>query len=71
MRGNRILLAWKGVEGDSAIWFSLFENNEFSGQVTVPNVGTSVGPSVVQANGSTFMAWKGVDGDSGIYWTRL
>lgn len=71
VRDNRILLAWKGVEGDSAIWFSLFENNEFSGQATVPNVGTAVGLSVVQANGRTFMAWKGVDGDSGIYWTRL
>jgi len=71
VRGNRIILTWKGVEGDSNIWFSLFQNNEFSGQVTVPNVGTSVGPSVVQANGRTFMAWKGVDGDSGIYWSLL
>jgi len=71
VRGNKILLAWKGVEGDQEIWFSLFENGEFSGQATVPNVGTSVGPSVVEANGQTFMAWKGVEGDSGIYWTLL
>ncbi len=52
-------------------YFSLFANNEFSGQAPVPNVGTSVGASVVQANGRTFMAWKEIDGDSGIYWTRL
>lgn len=71
VRGNRILLAWKGVEGDSAIWFSLFENGEFSGQATVPNVGTSTGPSVVGAGGITYMAWKGIEGDSGIYWTSL
>jgi Matrixin len=71
VRGNSILLAWKGVEGDSAIWYSLFANNEFSGQTTVPNVGTSVGPSVVQVGGNTYMAWKGIEGDSGIYWSRL
>ena len=71
VRGNAILLAWKGVPGDTAIWFSLFENGEFSGQAPVPNVGTSVGPSVVEADGKTYMAWKGVDGDSAIYWTRL
>ncbi|MGZ9076021.1 MAG: matrixin family metalloprotease [Burkholderiaceae bacterium] len=70
-RGNSILLAWKGVQGDSSIWYSLFRNGEFSGQATVPNVGTSIGPSVVEADGRTFMAWKGVEGDSGIYWTRL
>ena len=70
-RGDSILLAWKGIEGDSAIWFSLFRNGEFSGQSPVPNVGTSVGPSVVQAHGGTYMAWKGIDGDSGIYWSRL
>jgi hypothetical protein len=71
VRGNSIILTWKGVEDDSTIYFSLFANNEFSGQASVPNVGTSVGPSVVQADGRTYMAWKGIDGDSGIYWTRL
>ena len=71
VRGNSILLTWKGVEGDSAIYISLFANNEFSGQAAVPNVGTSAGPSVVQADGSTFMAWKGIEGDTGIYWSRL
>jgi hypothetical protein len=71
VRGNSIILTWKGVEDDSTIWFSLFANNEFSGQAWVPNVGTSVGPSVVQANGRTYMAWKGIAGDSKIYWSRL
>jgi hypothetical protein len=71
VRGDKILLAWKGVEGDQQIWFSLFKDGEFSGQAAVSGVGTSVGPSVVTANGLTFMAWKGVDGDSGIYVTTL
>jgi hypothetical protein len=70
-RGDQILLSWKGVEGDQQIWFSLFRNGEFSGQSTVPNVGTSVGPSAVEANGRNIMAWKGVEGDSNIYWSQL
>jgi len=70
-RGNEILLAWKGVEGDSGIWFAVFDGNQFSGQVSVPNVGTSAGPAVLAANGSTIMAWKGIRGDSGIYWSTL
>src|SRR5206468_2623729 len=31
VRGDQILLCWKGAEGDSGIWFSLFANGEFSG----------------------------------------
>ncbi|MGJ0484293.1 MAG: matrixin family metalloprotease [Methylomicrobium sp.] len=69
VRGNRIILTWKGIKGDYSIWYSLLENNEFSGQATVPNVVTSIGPSVVQADGRTYMAWKGID--SSIYWSRL
>jgi predicted secreted protein len=70
-RGDEILLAWKGVEGDSGIWFAVFDGDEFSGQVSVPNVGTSAGPCVVAANDTVLMAWKGVSGDSGIYWSTL
>lgn len=71
VRGDRILLAWKGVEGDSCIYFSRFQDGEFSGQIQLSDFGTSVGPSVVQANGRTYMAWKGVEGDSVIYWSVL
>lgn len=69
--GNAILLAWKGIEGDSSIWTSLFENGEFSGQVSVPNVGTSVGPCAVESDGTVYMAWKGISGDSTIWYSTL
>lgn len=70
-RGNRILIAWKGVQGDSSIYVTLFDDNEFSGQVRVSNVSTSVGPSVAAIDGATLMAWKGIGNDSNIYWSRL
>lgn len=71
LRGDRILLAWKGVEGDTSIWFSLFDGSEFSGQVSVANVGTSNGPCVCAFAGQTHMLWQGVPGDDGIYWSLL
>ncbi|PRT27351.1 hypothetical protein C6359_28910 [Bacillus wiedmannii] len=69
-RGDSILIAWKGVEDDPGIYVILFTNNEFGGQIKVPNIGTSSGPMVVQTNGITLMAWK-EDGDRNIYWTTL
>lgn len=71
VRGNRIFLAWKGVEGDTSIWFSLFDGAEFSGQIPVPGVGTSNGPGVCTFNGQTHLLWQGIPGDRGIYWSRL
>lgn len=71
VRGDRILLAWKGVEGDQGIYFSLFDGNEFTGQIRVNRVGTSQGPGVCTIGDFTHMAWKGVEGDSTIYWSTL
>ncbi|MEH7277152.1 hypothetical protein, partial [Neobacillus vireti] len=72
-RGNNILIACKGIEGDSQIYVLLFDitKYEFSGPIIVPNVGTSVGPSVVQANTQTLMAWKGTEDDHTIWWSQL
>jgi hypothetical protein len=69
--GNRILLAWKGVE-ERGIYFSLFDGNEFTGQIRVHGVGTTQGPGVCAFRDiATHMAWKGVEGDNVIYWSTL
>ena len=71
VRGNVIVLAWKGAGDDTGIWFSFFDGTEFSGQTLFPNAGTSTGPSVVQAGGKTYMAWRGIGDDSNIWWSQL
>jgi hypothetical protein len=71
VRGNQIMLAWKGVDDDSGIYFSLFDGQEFTGQIRMPNVGTSGGPTVLEFSGQTHMLWKGIEGDSNIFWSRL
>ena len=71
VRGDRILLAWKGTEGDRGIYFSLFDGNEFTGQIRLSDVGTTQGPSVYTIRDFTYMAWKGTEGDNTIYWSTL
>ena len=68
---NKLILAWKGVADDSSIWFSIFDGDEFSGQINIPNVGTSSSPSVVTWKNGLFLAWKGVGDDQGIYFTSM
>ena len=70
-RGDSIALAWKGVVGDEKIWFSLFRDDEFSGQLAVHKASSSIGPSLVEFEGDTLMAWKGISGDNTIWWSRL
>lgn len=72
-RGNSIMLAWKGIPGDSSLWFSPFDalNNEWSGQIRINGAGTSSGPSITEFNGRLYLAWKGIGGDSNLYYSWL
>jgi Matrixin len=71
VRGNSTVLAWKGVPGDSGLWFAPLLNDEWSGQINVSGVGSSAGPAVATLNGALYMAWKGVPGDTALYYSRL
>jgi hypothetical protein len=65
--GKRILLCWKGAEDDGNIYYSLFDGNQFTGQINLRGVGTAQGPAVVQLRGTTLMAWKGSRDDNTIW----
>ena len=70
VRGDRILLAWKGALHDSGIYFSLFDGRELTGQIQMEGVGTSHGPAVLEFGGQAHLLWKGVD-QSNLFWSRL
>jgi hypothetical protein len=70
-RGGGVLVAWRGPADDSQIWFSILRDDEFSGQIAVPNVGTSSGPAVAGAGDRTYMAWRGLEGDDTLWWSWL
>jgi hypothetical protein len=69
VRGNRILLAWRGVDGDAGIYFSYFDGETFTGQIRLNAVSTDVGPTVADAGSHSLMCFKGPAGL--LYWTQL
>jgi hypothetical protein len=70
---SSLFAAWKGVEGDERIWWSLFDGQQWSQQQRINHPGstngpgTSVGPSLAAFYGALFAAWKGVEGDERIW----
>jgi Matrixin len=75
--GDRIFLAWRGVPGDSGVYFTQATAGpagqppiEWSSQALVEGIGTSHRPAIVTFMGLPFMAWKGIDGDHAIYTNR-
>jgi hypothetical protein len=67
VRGSELVLLWKGVPGDHAIWFSRFNGSTFSGQMNVPNVGTESYPAIATLNGKLIAGWRGI-GDDRTLW---
>jgi hypothetical protein len=57
-----LIVAYTG-RGES-IWYAKYsQQHGWEAQEKIPNVGSSVGPSLVSYKGRMFMAWKGIDGD--------
>ncbi|SFK86810.1 matrixin family metalloprotease [Methylocapsa palsarum] len=71
VRGGELVLAWKGVPGDHALWFSRFQNGAYSGQISVPNVGSEAGPTIANLNGRLVLAWRGINDDRNLYVSTL
>ncbi|MEH2112325.1 hypothetical protein [Nostoc sp.] len=71
VRGNTIVLAWKGAPGDTGLYFASLEDDVWSGQINVAGVGSSIGPGLATLNGRLYMAWKGIPGDTGLYFSWL
>lgn len=76
---GKVMAAWRGVGGDSSLWFTQLANDvvggrtvqEWSSQATIPNTGSSRGPGLAQFNGLLHAAWKGVEGDNALWTATL
>ncbi|MGX1761967.1 matrixin family metalloprotease [Streptomyces lydicus] len=62
-RTESLYMAWKGAQGDSGIWYAAKrpDDPQWGIQQSVPNVGTSCGPTIAWFNDRLHLAWKGVD----------
>ena len=72
-----ILMVWRGVSDDRAIYWSLFDGTNWTPQKAIPGIGTDADQSYVPRpglavfNGLVYMAWRGIHDDDNIYWTTF
>jgi hypothetical protein len=71
-RGATLVLAWKGMRGDTGLLFTTRQpgDQDFAGEIRIPFVGSSTGPSLVEFDGRLFMAWKAIEDDR-LYFSSL
>lgn len=73
--GDRIMVAWKGMQNDPRIWFSMFDGTAFSGQIpikgTVGGAAASGGPGICCFDSMTHMAWRGKGEVDSMWWSTL
>ena len=68
---NRLYAAWKGIAGDSGIYWSSSDGRSWVGQNHIGGVGSSFGPSLAVFQNRLYAAWKGINNDQGIYWSSF
>jgi len=68
---GRLYAAWKGVPGDTRMFWSSFDGRNWSPEQPGVGVGSSNGPSLAVFNGKLYAAWKGVPGDTRMFWSSF
>jgi hypothetical protein len=74
---QRLFMAWKGVEGDSGIYWAWMENGAWTDQRKIEGVGSSHAPALASytlpgggVSTGLFLAWKGIHDDQSIYFSQ-
>lgn len=70
-KGTSLVLVFRGQPGDSAVWFMVFANGEWSAPFTIPGAGTYTGPGGGVLNGALIVAWKALDPDYELHFRTL
>lgn len=68
---GRLYAAWKGVPGDTRMFWSSFDGRNWSPEQPGVGVGTSDTPALAVFNGKLYAAWKGVPGDTRMFWSSF
>jgi hypothetical protein len=62
-------MTWKGVDGDTGIYWSAYDGGNWSPQDGIPGRNTSLSPTLASASGRVYMAW--LEAGDWIYWSTL
>ncbi|WP_155631735.1 hypothetical protein [Burkholderia stagnalis] len=68
---DRLFAAWRGVEGDQRMFWSMFDGYTWSPQQEGVGGGTAVRPALAAFGGKLYAAWKGVSHDDRMFWSTI
>jgi hypothetical protein len=68
---RKLYAAWKGVPGDTRMFWSSCDGTNWSNEEKGVGIGTSDGPSLAVFNNRLYAAWKGVPGDTRIFYSSF
>lgn len=68
---GKLYMAWKGIECDDRIFWSVFNGLSWTPQQTVPGIGSGSGVSLAVFNNQLYMAWRGLGADQRIFWSSF
>ena len=68
---GELYAAWKGVPGDTRMFWSSFDGANWSPEQQGVGVGSSDAPSLAVFNGRVYAAWKGIPGDTRMFWSSF
>jgi len=68
---RRWLASWKGDSGDQNLYYAVYDGLNWSPQVHIPGVWSSVGPALCEYNGKLYAAWKGSGNDESLWYASF
>lgn len=76
---GKVLALWRGVKGDSGLYFTQLANDlvddrnlvQWSAQTLIPNVGSAHGPALAAFKGTLHAVWRGIGDDNGLWTATL
>jgi hypothetical protein len=71
MFNGQMYIAWKGVDGDSTLYWSRFDGSNWAPLQPIFGRGTSRGPALAVLGNRLYMFWKGLDEDSDAYFAWM
>jgi hypothetical protein len=68
--GGKLLMAWRGIPDDEAIWFSTSGDGlNWQPQQALPGAGTTDSPTLAWDGTQAWMAWKGSADDTALWYS--
>src|SRR5271156_6103417 len=70
-KGETLVLAWRGKDGDESLWYSTFDGSHWSEHHPIPGGVSAFGPALTSFHDHVYAAWRGGGEDQRIWYSRF